>query len=46
MSNTWFNLMVFGFHIQMEHGRWLPRFSYNKNQAENNFPDGYIKLYD
>jgi len=47
MSDLWFNLRLWDYHIQAGRREWWRfQFSRNSYHRENNWPDGYISLYD
>lgn len=47
MSNLWFNLRIFSWHIQIGNPKWWKvRISFNKyHTKDNGWPDGYFGWY-
>ena len=46
MDNTNINIRIFGWHIQLEVGKWFPTIGYNPWHKENNWSDGYFRVYN
>jgi hypothetical protein len=46
MDNTIINIRLFAWHFQSERGSWKPKLSYNSYHKQNNFSDGYFRIYN
>jgi hypothetical protein len=46
MDDTNINIRIFAWHIQLRRGELIPNLSYNCYHKENNFADGYFKIYN